>query len=177
MEECDICLTEIKRRNKNKHEQSKKHKYFSNLIMNKYIVPNPEIDKFEEIFQPYYDKHKKKFDNFTVCVMWKKTDVLINKISVPSTTTLQKPHLFKPSIIEFPIVVKVRPLDFLDTFDRSCLNDESDETKIIFTSDLDSITFSPYMAQPKSMLRRKLVKILFKKTLGILIIFGCQIAL
>ena len=41
MEECDICLTKIKKRYKNKHEQSKKYKIFSNLIIitliNKYI--------------------------------------------------------------------------------------------------------------------------------------------
>ena len=38
--------------------------------------------------------------NFSICVMWKKNNVLINKISVPSTITFQKPHLFKPSMIE-----------------------------------------------------------------------------
>ena len=38
MEECNICLTK-KKRNKNKHERSKKHKYiFSNLIINKYVI-------------------------------------------------------------------------------------------------------------------------------------------
>ena len=47
MEECDICLTKIKKRNKNKHEQSKKHKYYSsNLILYKYIVRNLENEKF-----------------------------------------------------------------------------------------------------------------------------------
>ena len=43
----------------NKHEQSKKHKIFSNLITNKYIVKNDEIDKNKDIIQPYYDKHKR----------------------------------------------------------------------------------------------------------------------
>ena len=28
MEECNICLTKLKKRNKNKHEQSKKQKEF-----------------------------------------------------------------------------------------------------------------------------------------------------
>ena len=45
MEQCNICLTKIKKRIKNKHEQSKKHEHFSNLIINKYIVRNDEIDK------------------------------------------------------------------------------------------------------------------------------------
>ena len=45
MEEYNICLTKRKERNKNKHNQFKKHIYFSNLIINKYLVRNPEIDK------------------------------------------------------------------------------------------------------------------------------------
>ena len=45
MEECNICLTKNKKRNKNKHEQSKKHKYFSSLIVNKYISRDPDVDK------------------------------------------------------------------------------------------------------------------------------------
>ena len=85
MEECDICLTK-KKRNKNKHEHSKKYKNFSNLIIKKYIVESPEIVKFKDIVQPNYDKQKKKFDDFTVCIRWKKDEVVIKKISVSSIT-------------------------------------------------------------------------------------------
>ena len=50
MEECNICLSKIKKkRSKNKHEQSKKRKNFSNLIITKYIVKNDESDKFKDI--------------------------------------------------------------------------------------------------------------------------------
>ena len=58
MEECIIRLTKIKKRRKDKHEQSKKHNYFSNLITNKYNIKNGEIDKFKDIIQSYYDKQK-----------------------------------------------------------------------------------------------------------------------
>ena len=84
MEECNICLTKLKKRNKNKHEQSKKHKSFSNLIINKYIVKNDENNKFKDILHSYYDKHKMKYENFTVYVMWMKNGLIVNKISVPS---------------------------------------------------------------------------------------------
>ena len=165
MEECNICLTKIKNQNKSRHEQSNKHKYFPNLIINKYIVRKLEIDKFRDIIQSYYDKHKKKFDNFFVCVMWKKNDVLIKKISVSSTTTPEKPHLFKPSMIELPIVKKVSPIDFLDTVDES-ITEGVDEIDIKFTSDLHDITFSHYMDQPKSMIQRKLIKKFFEEDYG-----------
>ena len=144
MEECNICLTKIKKRNKNNHEQSKKHQNFSNLIINKYIVRNSKIEKIKDIIQAYYEEHKKKFGDFTVCVMWKKNDILINKISVPSTITLEKPPLFNPCMVELPIVTRASPLDFLDTFDRN-INNEVDEINIIFISDLKDITFFQYM--------------------------------
>ena len=90
MEECNICLTKMKKQNRNRHNQSKKHIYFSNLIINKYILKNDEIIKFKDILQSYYDEHKKKFNEFTVYLIWKKNNMIINKISVPCTVTIQK---------------------------------------------------------------------------------------
>ena len=69
-----------------------------------------------------------------------KNDILINEISVPSTITLEKPHLFRPSMIELPIVKRVSPNDFQDIFDKN-INDEVDEVIIIFISDVKDITF------------------------------------
>ena len=62
--------------------------------------------------------------------MWKKNDVLINKVSISSTITLEKPYLFKPNMIELPIVVRVSPLDFLNTVVGK-INNEVDEINII----------------------------------------------
>ena len=97
--------------------------------------------------------------------MWKKNDVLVNQISVPSTFTLEKPNLFKSSMIELPIVVRLSPLDFIDTFDRN-INNEVDEINITFTSDLEDMTFSHYKVQPKSMLCRKLVRYFVEEDFG-----------
>ena len=107
----------------------------------------------------------KNFIDFTVCVMWKKNDILINKISVPSTITLEKPHLFKPCMVQLPIVIRVSSLDFLDIFDRN-INNGVDEINKIFISDLKDITFFHYMDQPKSMLCRRLVRNIFKENFG-----------
>ena len=137
------------------NRRSRNEQYFSNLTINKYIVRNPENISFKDIFQPYYEKHKKNFDKFSISVMWKKDGMIRNKISVPSTITLEKPYLFKASTIEIPLVVRVSPVDFLDTFGRN-INNEVDEIDIIFLSNLKDMTFSHYMAQPKSMLCRKL---------------------
>ena len=69
MEECDVCLRKIKNKNKKKPCLTKKHKYFSNLIIKKYIMRNPEIDKFKDIIQPYYENHKKSSISF-LYVLW-----------------------------------------------------------------------------------------------------------
>ena len=84
MEECIICLNKMKNRNKNEHEQSKKHKYFSNVITIKYNVKNNEFYNIKDFIQTNYKNHKKKYNSFSLCVMWKKNDVLVNKISVLS---------------------------------------------------------------------------------------------
>ena len=72
------------------------------------------------------------------------------KISVPSTITLRKPQLFKPSMIDLPIVIRVSPLDFLDFVDKK-ITGEVGEIDIIFTSDHKDMTFLLYMNQPRSM--------------------------
>ena len=100
-----------------------------------------------------------------LCVMWMKNDVLINKTSVPSKITLEKPQWFKSCIIELPLVIKVSSLDFLDTFDRSMKN-EVDEIVIFFISDRKGMTFSHYMTQPMSVLCRKLERSFIEEGFG-----------
>ena len=35
---CELCKTILLKRNKTKHNQTKKHKYFSNHIKNRYVI-------------------------------------------------------------------------------------------------------------------------------------------
>ena len=100
MEECNICLTRIKRRNRKKHEQSKKHKYyFSNLIINKYIVNNDEFDNFKGIFKSHYVNQKKKFNSFDVLNDSKLNGEFIDKIRLSSRIVKKKTYrLFKKNI-------------------------------------------------------------------------------
>ena len=158
MYECDICLAQIKKRNKSKHEKSMKRRYFpSNMIVNKYIVKNNDIKKFKNSLESYCDEHKKKFNEFTVTINWKKNDMIINKISNPRTIALQRTHMFKPDMFEIPIYVKVSEREFVDIVDRYCAYKIiSDEIDIIFISKLKEITLQHYMKQPRSMLCRKL---------------------
>ena len=55
-------------RNKTKHKQSKKHKYYSNKILNRYVIKDVEANKLKDIFDSYFIKHTKKFNLFEVCI-------------------------------------------------------------------------------------------------------------
>ena len=130
---------------------------FSTLIINNYVLKNDEIDKFNDILQTYYEEHKKKFNQFRIDGIWKKSDVFIDKISVPCTITYIQTHMFKPIMEEMPLYVKVSLNELQNMIDRGCeYNIKTDEISIIFISKLKGITISHYVEQPRSMLCRKL---------------------
>ena len=64
----DICDTTLLNRNKTKHKQSKKHEYYFNLILNRYVNKNVEVSKFEDEFNPYFIAHTRKINFFTVSI-------------------------------------------------------------------------------------------------------------
>ena len=65
---CGLCNTILLERNKAKHNQAKKRKYLSNMILNRYVKKNVEVIKFKDIFNPYFIEHTKKLNLFTVCI-------------------------------------------------------------------------------------------------------------
>ena len=57
---CEICHSLLQRKNPTKHDNSKNHKYFSNLILNTYIVKDVKLDEFKDVLPKYYFDHMKK---------------------------------------------------------------------------------------------------------------------
>ena len=76
MEECNICLTKIKKRNKNKQNQSKRHKYFSNLIINKYIVKKMKLINLKISFNHTTMSMKRNSINFLYVLCGRKMKCL-----------------------------------------------------------------------------------------------------
>ena len=90
-------------------------------------------------------------------IIWKKNDMIINKVSIPRTTTSLRTHMFKPDMFEILIHVKVSECEFLNIVDRNCAyNIISDEIDKIFISKFKKMTLQHYMNQPRSMFCRKL---------------------
>ena len=47
MYRCELCNTILLKRNKTKHNQTRKHKYYSKLILNRYVIKNVQVIKLK----------------------------------------------------------------------------------------------------------------------------------
>ena len=66
------------------------------MISTKYILKTDEIDRFKDMLQSYCAQHKQKFNYFTVKIVWKKNDLIINKSSVPCSNSYMQTNPFTP---------------------------------------------------------------------------------
>ena len=98
----------------------------------------------------------KRLNEITVCINWKKNELIVYKISVPCTVTCRKQHMFKPDMVEIPEYVEVSSNKFLDIVNRNCVyNIIANDKNTIFISYIKDITLTYYMKLPRSMLCRK----------------------
>ena len=90
MHRCELCNKIMQERNKTKHNQSKKQKLYSNLILNRYVIKNVEVIKFKDIFNTYFTAHTRNFNFFTISYLLRKYDgehPLNHKIKVSNYVT------------------------------------------------------------------------------------------
>ena len=144
-----------------KHCLTNKHNFFSNLIINEYIVGEFKHEKIKEIILPYLNNHNKNFERFTVRLDWLKDNVIKDAVNIPNMMILQKCYKRGLQDDGEEILSLVTCDVYLSEF-HDMMTEKSDEVHIIFTSDLRDITFFHYMQQPKSMLVRRLIGIYLK---------------
>ena len=96
MYRCELCNLNLFFRNKTKHNQSKKQKYYANLILNRYVIKNVKVIKFKNRFNPYFNTHTRKFNSYTVHITLRdyEGDPLSHKIIVSMYVTynIQSEH-------------------------------------------------------------------------------------
>ena len=114
--ECDICLTKIRKQNRKKHKQTKKHKYYySNLIINKFIVNKDEFNNFEDIFKSHYVDHKKKINSFDVLIVYKMNGEVSNKVKLPSSLVMEEKYTAFGKILDGECGIKPR-FEYIDDY-------------------------------------------------------------
>ena len=167
MYRCEVCDVILQERYKTKHNQSKKHKYYSNLILNRYVIKDVEVAKFKDVFDPYFTHHSRKFNFFTVCIIIRYHSDLFefydsehppyHKISIPNNViyNIQSEH--------YSTYTREAASDFLHKvisiyFSHRCSPKIICEIEIVFISDPKDVTRQHYLEQPKSMLCRKLIR-------------------
>ena len=146
--------------NKTKHNQTKKHKYYSYLILNRYVIKKVEVIKFKDVFNPYLTAHTRKFKFFTISILLREYDgehplnhkIIVSKYvtySIESdhytTFTTESASYFLHQVISI-------------YFSHRCSPKINPEIEIAFLSDPKDITREHYLEQPKSMLYRKLIR-------------------
>ena len=78
--------------NKTKHNQTNKHKYYSNILLNRYVIKNNEVGKIRDVFNPYFIKHTRKINSFTIHITLRLSEgesTLQHKIDVTNYVTYQ----------------------------------------------------------------------------------------
>ena len=60
MYRCELRNTIVQKRDKTKDNQTKKHKYYPSLIINRYVIKNVEVIKFKDVFNQYFIDHTRK---------------------------------------------------------------------------------------------------------------------
>ena len=139
MIECDICLTKIKKQNRKKHKQTKKHKHYcSNLIVNKYIVNKDEFVNFKDIFKSHYVSRKKKLNSSGVLIVCKMNGEVSNKVKLSSSLVMEKKYTAFGKMLDGEC--GIRPcFEYIN--DYFFINSHYDEINIIFISDFKDILF------------------------------------
>ena len=94
---CELCNVILQKRNKTKHDQSKKYKHYSNLILNRFVIRNAQAIKFKKVFDPYFIEHTRKFIFFTVRISLRHYDEEYNidheiNVSNYATYKIQSKH-------------------------------------------------------------------------------------
>ena len=97
MYRCELGNTIVQKRNKTKHNQTKIHKYYSNLILNRYVIKNVEVSKFKDVFNHYFTAHTRKFIFFAVQITlrpFESEDILNHNMNLSNYVTynIQSEH-------------------------------------------------------------------------------------
>ena len=145
---------------KTKHNQTKKHKYYSNLILIRYVFKIVELIKFQDEFNPYFIPHTRRFTFFTIHLslrLFEDEDIWNNQISVTNNViyNIQREH-FSIRTSELANDFLHRVISIHCSRSRKGSMKRIPEREIVFISDPKDITQNHYLEEPKSMLCRKL---------------------
>ena len=156
---CNLCNVILLKRNNTKHNLSKKHRFISNLIVNRYVIKNVEVSKYKDVFNPYFTAHTKKFNFFTLNILLRLyvgKHPLNHKINVSNYVTYNI-ESGDYTTYTTELAKDILHQDISIYFSHRCCPKIFPKIEIAFISDPKDNTRQPYLEQPKSVLCRKLI--------------------
>ena len=147
------------KRNKTKHNQTKKHKYYSNLILSRYFRKDVKVIKFQDVFDPYFTAQTRKLNSFTLRTtlrLYEGEFPLKHKVNVSKYVNYNihsENYTTYTTEVANEFLHRVISIYYSD----ECSIKTFPEIEIVFISDPKDITQKHYLEQPKSLLCRKLI--------------------
>ena len=145
---CDTCDRTIKLRYKKKHLNTNLHRKYSNCIINRTYIKNPEFFQIENILKKHMSDYLKRFEFFIIICEW--------KLVFEQTTISVKSDRYS---IQIPWGLRSFLLEKITNFERMGYKfSKISDMKISFITLLNNMTYEHYLQRPKSMLEWTLIK-------------------
>ena len=149
---CELCDNIMNPELRNKQLETKFHSSFINSILRRYIIPNPNSKKNDDMIRKYFIIHNKKDNNFQV--------VFLLKLLMPSNQNkyirIQRSNrCYRLRITQASFFSKIKIIK--EQYYSQVL-----ELRITFVSSSKNMTYEIFLNQPKSLLEWKLFEKLDK---------------
>ena len=132
----------IKIKSKKKHLNSTNHKYLSNRIIIRHIVPNSYVLGIENILTNYVLDYNKKFEIYTIICKW--------TLHFSDTITSVKYYLWSNISSGFYLRNLLSKIKYFESHNHKFSH--ISEMNITFLSDIGNMTIEYYLTHPKPRL-------------------------
>ena len=150
---CKLCDKSIKIKSRKKYLKSQHHKYLSDSIIFRYIVPNPDFLNIENILKNYVLEYNQKHEFCTIICKW----TLHFSDTITSVKSYPWRNISSGFYLRNFLVSKIK---YFESYGSKFSH--ISEMNITFITDLRNMTYEYYLTQPKLMLEWKLNAFLYK---------------
>ena len=143
---CNVCDKLIKKKNVNKHNNSKRHIDLSSLVVNRFAVKIPEFMIIDNVLKKYRNEYDKKLEIYTTNIYFRFVFDNNQILNVKITAMCSLVH---QTYIRRNLLKKIYSLERKeDGYKYSFIS----EMKYEFVSCLSHMTFKNYLQQPKELI-------------------------
>ena len=147
---CELCDKSVNIKSKKKHINSQSHRSFTNKIIHKSNIKNPNFLQIENILQEHVDDYNKKFE-FYLIYCKRKLHFSDTIIDIKSD---RLHNIFPPSWnLRRLLLSKIERLE-----NNECIFSHISDMEIVFITHWRNATYEHYLKIPKTMFEWTMIK-------------------